>query len=64
MMKEIFNQGISENLKSHYAQNAADLKAMYVKSMKTGKKVNGYTSDELFHHYNRYEILSKGIWID
>lgn len=48
-----------EKLKAHLAENAKGLREMYNKSIATGKKVNGYTSDQLLVMAERYEKNAK-----
>jgi hypothetical protein len=48
-----------ERLNQQYAANAATFKTMYDKAVKTGKKVNGYTADQLKKLYDQYTQLSK-----
>lgn len=48
-----------EQLNSQYADNAKVLKGMQAKAVKSGKKVNGYTADQLKEAANTYDNLSK-----
>lgn len=48
-----------ERLNEQYAANANDLKKMMDKALSTGKKVNGYTADQLKERYETYLDLSK-----
>lgn len=47
------------NVKVQYAANAETLKKMYDKAVATGKKVSGYTADQLLNHHQQYLNLSK-----
>lgn len=44
---KIFNVSV-DRIKEQYKANAEILDRMYKKSVSTGKKVNGYTADQLF----------------
>lgn len=57
-LAKMFNTS-EENIKKQYAANAAGLKRMYDKAINTGKKVNGFTAEELKEHFLLYEKLSK-----
>jgi hypothetical protein len=48
-----------DRIKQQYADNAAIIKKQLDKAIKTGKKVNGYTAEELKVNYQRYINLSK-----
>ena len=47
-----------DRIRQQYADNAAVLKTMYEKAVRTGKKVNGYTAAQLKEDYQRYEIYA------
>jgi hypothetical protein len=47
--------GVSvERIKAQYLENAKGLEEMYVKAVTTGKKVNGYTADQLYELKKEY----------
>lgn len=54
-----WDQFTQEQLKAQYKANADGLKKMLDKAKLTGKKVNGYTQDQLQEHYEKYLELSK-----
>lgn len=52
--------GVSvENLKRQYAENAKVMETMYTKAVQTGKKVNGYTADQLKNMVADYKQRAK-----
>ncbi len=52
--------GISmERLNEQYAANAAQLYKMYRKAFESGKKVNGYTADQLCESWQKFLALSR-----
>lgn len=50
---KIFNVPV-ERIKEQYLANANGLQKMYEKAIKTGKKVNGYTADQLKNMASAY----------
>ena len=51
--------GVSiEAIKAQYAANAQGLEKMYNKAVETGKKVNGYTADQLKEKVEEYKKLA------
>ena len=47
-----------ERLKAQYLANAKGLERMYEKALKTGKKVGGYTADQLKNKVAEYYKLA------
>lgn len=47
-----------EQLSNQYAGNAEALEGMYKKAIKTGKKVNGYTAEQLDQMTAKYYQLA------
>ena len=47
-----------EALKIQYKANAEGLERMYNKAVSTGKKVNGYTADQLKIKVEQYKTLA------
>lgn len=47
-----------EQLNAQYASNAGVLKGMHEKAKRTGKKVNGYTEQQLKAHTARYKRMA------
>lgn len=49
-----------EQLRAHYGKNAQVLREMLTKAETTGKKVNGYTAQQLRDMVTDHEKLAKG----
>lgn len=49
-----------ERIREQYSENAKALKQMHNKSIRTGKKVNGYTELHLSEMVAEYELKAKG----
>ena len=49
-----------EQVRAMHAKNAEGLRAMLAKAEKTGKKVNGYTAEQLRRHVAETDILAQG----
>ncbi len=60
-IERIANQfGVSvEQLKKQYFNNALQLEKMYKKAIATGKKVNGFTADQLKAYCTEYYNKAK-----
>lgn len=58
-MTTFFSQFSTETLKKQYLENAKGLEQMYLKAKKSGKKVNGYTADQLEKMYKAYYEKAK-----
>jgi len=54
---KFFNCSV-EAIKKQYASNAETFKIMLEKAENTGKKVNGYTAQQLKESYEKYKKLS------
>lgn len=54
-----FNQFSREQIKKQYAKNAEGLKQMEEKALRTGKKVNGFTFEQLYESRIRFQELAK-----
>lgn len=52
------NAGYTGTLQAAYARNAAGLRTLLDRAEKTGRKVNGYTAEELRHSVAECERLS------
>lgn len=55
---KMFGVSVSQ-IKKQYAENLKGLKRMLEKAQKTGKKVNGYTEDQLISMVEKYSKLAK-----
>lgn len=49
-----------EQLRSQYLANAKQLKEMHDKAVRTGKKVNKFSADQLKHLYEQAEKNARG----
>lgn len=58
-MNTFFSQFSPEVIKMQYLANAKGLEQMYKKAVETGKKVNGYTADQLEKLYKQYYDKAK-----
>lgn len=54
-----FNQFTPQQIKNQYRSNYSGLVKMRDKALLTGKKVNGYTLDQLNNMVAKYKELSK-----
>lgn len=55
-----FTQFTPEQIQAGYARNAAGLRRMLARAEATGRKVGGYTADELRASVADYERLAEG----
>ena len=55
---KLFNCTI-EQLNNQYKANAASFEKLYHKSLSSGKKINGYTSGQLYDMMIRYRKLAE-----
>lgn len=46
-----------DNIKKQYAANIEGLKKDYAKAIRIGKKVRGYTADEIKENYEQLEFI-------
>lgn len=53
-----FSQFTTEQLKAQYRKNLEGLKKMLEKAKATGKKVNGYTEQQLSEIVSQFESLA------
>jgi hypothetical protein len=53
-----FDQFTPEQMRAQYAKNANGLRFLLAKAERTGKKVNGYTADQLRAHIEKFERLA------
>lgn len=54
-MKTWFDQFSPEQLRRQYAKNVVGLKAMLARAERTGRKVNGFTADQLRDRVREFE---------
>lgn len=54
-----FSQFTEEQIRKQVKANAEGLRKMEAKAVKTGKKVGGYTADQLNQMASRYENMLK-----
>ena len=59
MTPNFFSQFTADQLRAGYARNAQSLRGMADKAQRTGRKVNGFTFDDLNEKATTYERLSR-----
>ncbi len=51
-----FDQFTAEQMRAQYIRNIAQLRSMLAKAESTGRKVNGYTADQLRERIQAFQI--------